>query len=111
MLNRLNQQLKKGVFEILVLKLISQNDLYGYDLLKRLEEESQGAFKLKEGSLYPILYRLEDKQYIESYRRTLTTERKVPRKYYRITDEGKQALIEMTESWNAFQSIVDQMLK
>lgn len=110
-MKQINQQLKKGVLEILVLNLINQGDLYGYDLLKRLEEDSNGAFKLKEGSLYPILYRLEDKGFIESYRQALTTERKVPRKYYRITFKGKNALHEMTGSWHDFQEIVNQMLK
>jgi len=108
---QIHQQLKKGVLEILVLNLISQGDLYGYELLKRLEEDSQGAFILKEGSLYPILYRLEDKGFVESYRQTLTTERKVPRKYYRITFEGKNALYEMSGSWYDFQDIVNKMLK
>ena len=52
-MDRLNQQLKKGVLEILVLKLINEEDLYGYERPHRLETESHGTFKLKEGSLYP----------------------------------------------------------
>jgi len=110
MVDRLNQQLKKGVFEILVLKLINEEDLYGYELLNRLETESHGTFKLKEGSLYPILYRLEDKGFIESYRKNLSSERKVPRKYYRITETGNQSLQEMIASWNDFKTIIDGML-
>ena len=50
------RQLKKGVLEILVLHLLSEQDMYGYQLIMALDERSQGMFKLKEGTLYPILY-------------------------------------------------------
>ena len=53
------QQLKKGVLEMLVLKLICEKPAYGYELLSELKKSSQGRFCLKEGTLYPILYRLE----------------------------------------------------
>ena len=57
---RFAQQLKKGVLEMLVLKLICREATYGYELLSRLKNGSGGMFTLKEGTLYPILYRLED---------------------------------------------------
>lgn len=106
----LNQQLKKGVLEILVLNIISEEDIYGYELIKKLNSYSNGFFVLKEGSLYPIMYRLEDKGLITSYRKEYKGERKVPRKYYRITDEGKNTLKSMRESWNEFTDIVSTML-
>lgn len=107
----LNQQLKKGVLEILVLKIISDDDVYGYELIKKLEQQSGSYFKIKEGSLYPIMYRLEDKGFIESYRKELEGARKVPRKYYRITIEGKAALEGMIDSWVEFTDIATKMLK
>ena len=58
--DRFAQQLKKGVLEMLVLKLICEKPAYGYELLSELKKSSQGRFCLKEGTLYPILYRLED---------------------------------------------------
>ena len=58
--DKFSQQLKKGVLEMLVLKLVCDGPTYGYQLLTRLKEESGGRFTLKEGTLYPILYRLED---------------------------------------------------
>lgn len=106
----LNQQLKKGVLEILVLKIINREDVYGYELLKRLEKESNGYFILKEGSLYPIMYRLEDKAMIESYRQELEGKRGVPRKYYRITEYGQSSLTEMEGAWHDFQKVVSGML-
>ena len=57
---RLERQLKKGVLEMLVLRLVCQKPGHGYELLARMDRRSHGAFRLKEGTLYPILYRLED---------------------------------------------------
>lgn len=106
-----NQQLKKGVLEILVLKLISNKDLYGYELLKRLNESSRGMFALKEGSLYPVMYRLEDKGYILPYRKETGEGRAVPRKYYKITPEGIKELDNMIESWKTFSATVNTLLR
>ena len=64
--DRFAQQLKKGVLEMLVLKLICEKPTYGYELLSELKTSSQGRFCLKEGTLYPILYRLEDDGMIRS---------------------------------------------
>lgn len=106
----LHQQLKKGVLEILVLKIVSEEDIYGYDLIRKLDTRSNGFFKLKEGSLYPIMYRLEDKGYIQSYRKELDGARRVPRKYYTITEPGRSNLDRMVHSWTEFTDIVSKML-
>ena len=58
--------MKKGVLEILVLKFLSQEEKYGYQLISELKERSGGMFSLKEGTLYPILYRLEEDGLVES---------------------------------------------
>ena len=63
---RFIQQLKKGVLDMVVLQLVAQRNTYGYEMLQQLEEESNGFFTLKEGTLYPILYRLEDNKLIQS---------------------------------------------
>lgn len=106
-----DQQLKKGVLEILVLCIIEEQDVYGYELIKTLEERSDGYFVLKEGSLYPVMYRLEDKGYIESYRKETEGKRGVPRKYYRITDNGRDNLKEILVTWKQFRDTVDVVLK
>ena len=64
--DRYLQQLKKGVLEMLVLRLICRKPAYGYELLNRLKTDSDGLFTLKEGTLYPILYRLEDDGMIQA---------------------------------------------
>jgi len=106
----INQQLKKGALEIIVLSTVERGDVYGYELIKDMERRSEGYFTLKEGSLYPIMYRLEDKGYIESYKKSFEGERKVPRKYYRITEAGRLALNEMVEAWNEFNLQVNSMI-
>ena len=107
----LNQQLKKGVLEIIILNIISKGDIYGYDLIRRLESDSNGYFTLKEGSLYPILYRLEDRNLIKNYRREAESGRSVPRKYYKITQQGQKTLKNMKDSYNEFSLTVGNMLK
>ena len=62
--DRLLQQLKKGVLEMMVLEAICRKETYGYELLTTLREATGGLFTLKEGTLYPILYRLEDDGFI-----------------------------------------------
>ncbi len=91
-----SSQLKKGVIEILILKLLSREKMYGYQLLQELDGKSKGVFKMKEGTLYPVLYRLEDDGFITSLweepDRGGIEKRPVPRKYYQITKEGTAEL-------------------
>lgn len=110
-LDELNKQLKKGVLEIIILKLISKEETYGYEIIKYLETESEGYYAMKEGSLYPILYRLEDKDLIESFRSESLEGRKVPRKYYRITEKGKLVLKSQLEGWKYFLKVTNYILE
>lgn len=87
--DRFTQQLKKGILEMLVLQLICEKPTYGYELLSRLKEQSQNRFVLKEGTLYPILYRLEDDGMI-SARWQQGTGRVAPKKIYEATENGRQ---------------------
>ncbi len=91
-MNEVGKQLKKGVIEILILELLSSEKMYGYQLIQELDNRSSGVFKMKEGTLYPVLYRLEDSRYIESCWEQDSEKRSVPRKYYRITSIGLTAL-------------------
>lgn len=85
--DRLLQQLKKGVLEMLVLEIICQEPTYGYELMARLKGRSADLFTLKEGTLYPILYRLEDDGMI-----TATWSqgegKTAPKKMYKATEKG-----------------------
>jgi PadR family transcriptional regulator PadR len=95
-MGNINIQLKKGVIEILIMKLLSQEKMYGYQLLQELDKKSEGVFKMKEGTLYPVLYRLEDNGFISSTweepDRSSPDKRPMPRKYYQITPDGRKEL-------------------
>lgn len=96
--DKYESQMKKGVLDMLVLKLLEENEKYGYQIIQELKEKSNDRFLLKEGTLYPILYRLEDDHYVES-RWSEVQGKKVPRKYYILTEEGRTALREIKALW------------
>ncbi len=105
--SRLERQLKKGVLEMLVLQLVCQGPTYGYELLTRMDKTSHGFFKVKEGTLYPILYRLEDDGLIAS-RWQQAGGRAAPKKMYEVTDAGRTALDGYRSLWKEFCACVDQ---
>ena len=100
------QQLKKGVLEMLVLELVCQGSTYGYELLTRLKNESNGLFTLKEGTLYPILYRLEDDGMICSNWST-GEGRTAPKKMYSATEAGRAYRLRQRELWKNFTETVN----
>lgn len=106
---KINSELLKGSTQLLVLKLLEQKDMYGYEIIKEIRVLSNGLFQFKEGSLYPILHSLENKKYIKSYWEVTTSSRS--RKYYKITPSGKTALQEKVEEWNCFSSGIFDILK
>lgn len=107
---RYERQLKKGVSEIIVLKMIAREPTYGYQLLSDIDRMSDGLFKMKEGTLYPILYRLEDDGMIRS-EWSIPKDKDVSKKYYVITPQGKETLRELIALWNKFDHVVGQMLE
>lgn len=66
-MNNFERELRRGALELLLLKLLSREDMYGYQLVSTVSSGEDGV-EIKEGTLYPILYRLEDRGWIESYR-------------------------------------------
>lgn len=106
--DRFSQQLKKGVLEMLVLDLICRKPSYGYELLSKLKERSGGAFSLKEGTLYPILYRLEDDGMIAS--RWIQGEgRATPKKIYEATPRGETENLRRFTVWQEFVTTVNEI--
>lgn len=106
--SRFARQMKKGVLDMIVLKLVAEKDTYGYELLLELSERGDGFFDLKEGTLYPVLYRLEDSGMIEAFWQN-GTGRSTPKKYYRITDAGRETLTEYLGIWKQFEKCVDDL--
>lgn len=107
---RYEQQMKKGVLEMLVLRQLMEEEKYGYQLISELGEKSGGLFVLKEGTIYPILYRMEDDGYVKSHW-SEPKGKEISRKYYGITSEGKEALRELTALWKLFSERVSELLQ
>lgn len=107
--DRFLQQLKKGVLEMLVLKLICNDPTYGYELLTRLKEHSGGRFQLKEGTLYPILYRLEDDGLIAA-KWSQGEGRVAPKKIYEATETGREENLRRQILWKEFEATVNGFL-
>lgn len=108
MAEAVDRELKRGTLEMILLKLLSARPMYGYELASALEKRGGARFQLKEGTLYPVLYRLEDAGYVEAHWETL--ERGVPRKYYRLTPAGTARLQELTDEWHSFAAAVNHLL-
>lgn len=100
------QQLKKGVLEMLVLEAVCGGATYGYELLGRMKEGSGGLFTLKEGTLYPILYRLEDEGFVTASW-SAGQGRTAPKKIYTATPEGQAEAKRRREVWGQFALTVN----
>lgn len=94
---------------MLILKLLETEDMYGYQMIKELEERSENIFSLKEGTLYPILHNLEKDGAIESFEKVSETGRM--RKYYHITKNGRKVLAQKQDEWSTFRGAVEKVLK
>ncbi|AOT71402.1 PadR family transcriptional regulator [Geosporobacter ferrireducens] len=92
----MNIQFKKGVLELCVLVLLSKQDYYGYELV----EEISKYVDISEGTIYPLLRRLQKEGYLESYLQE--SSEGPPRKYYRITGLGKSTKDELVKEWTDF---------
>lgn len=109
MREKYERQMKKGVLDMLVLQLLTKEKMYGYQLILELKEKSGDIFCLKEGTLYPILYRLEDEGLVES-RWSEAEDKQLPRKYYLMTDKGRGALDEIYLSWQQISDGVERIM-
>ncbi len=100
-------QLLKGTLEGCILQIIDSKETYGYEIAGKLEQSGLGEFK--EGTLYPLLLRLEKKGLIKAAFRPSALGPK--RKYYHLTEQGKEYLEEFVELWRCIESSVNSILK
>ncbi len=105
---KIDKSLMSGSTTLLILRLLENTDMYGYQMIEELEKRSQNVFSLKAGTLYPLLHTLEQQKMIESYE--TTTENGRPRKYYRITKAGRKMLEEKKAEWQVYTSAVNKVL-
>ncbi len=101
----MNQQFKKGVLELCVLALLNRRDCYGYELVQKISEQ----IEVSEGTVYPLLRRLRKEGYLTTYLQESTEG--PPRKYYQLTDTGRNHLHTLYCEWQQFLEGVTQILK
>ncbi|GFZ32625.1 PadR family transcriptional regulator [Clostridium zeae] len=101
----MDKELMRGSIDILLLSLIEKEDLYGYEIAKRLKEKSNELYSMGEGTLYPALQRLEKKDLIHSYWSDSETGGR--RKYYSITENGRKKLSQKLSEWDLLNKLID----
>ena len=105
----IERELKRGSLELIVLHLLASGEAYGYEIVSKLTAETNGALEVTDGTLYPVLYRLERAGSVTV--RWETPERGVPRKYYRLTDTGRDELARLTHEWTTFAKAMTKLLR
>lgn len=103
----IDKSLISGSMTMLILKLLSEKDMYGYEMIDTLRKKSQNIFELKAGTLYPLLHNLEENNFVTVYEQEALGK---VRKYYSLTKQGKKKLKEKTQEWNTYQKAVCNVL-
>jgi len=96
----LDRELKKGAGELLILSLLEARPRHGYELSTLIERRSRGQLTFHIDSLYPLLYRLEERAWIQGTWLEKAGERR--RRYYKLTAEGRRVLVRQRETWASF---------
>jgi PadR family transcriptional regulator, regulatory protein PadR len=105
----IERELKRGSIELAVLHVLSWGEAYGYEIVTKLIGQTDGALEITDGTLYPVLYRLEAAGYVDV--RWETLKRGVPRKYYQITRTGRAELARLRDEWTAFADAMTRLLR
>ena len=103
------QEMLKGNTDTLLLALLETEAMYGYQIVKEVDERSSGYFAFKEGTLYPALHRLEKAKLIQG--RWENTPNNVRRRYYLITAKGQEALVDRLSEWQRFTIAMDSIMR
>ena len=106
----IQEQMRKGTTTVILLNLLAEADrpMYGYEIIQELEARSQGAFRFREGLIYPRLHEMEQEGLLRSEWQGEEGARR--RKFYRITAEGRQRLAVDLEDWHSLASAVNRLL-
>ena len=103
----LDRELKKGSAELLILSLVEARARHGYEISKLIAQRSEGRVRFKVASLYPLLYRLEERGWIAGRWVEKAGERR--RRFYRLTPEGRRTLAAQRDHWKQFVNAVAQI--
>ncbi|MBN1915376.1 PadR family transcriptional regulator [Candidatus Dojkabacteria bacterium] len=102
-----SKELLKGTTNTMILTSLNSGDKYGYQIIKQIKQLSDNSLKLGEGTIYPILHKLERGRMLESY--WIEQENLPKRKYYHITEKGKRKIKEAREEWKKFSTLIDKL--
>lgn len=105
---RTNSEFRNGVPELLVLRLLAQRPMYGYQLVQAIKDASQNRFDFGEGCIYPILHRLQAQKDLLSKRTSVDNRTRV---VYHLTPQGKQRLANVTQNWQEVVATVQAVLQ
>lgn len=103
------KSLLSGNTTMLILKLLEAKDMYGYQIIEELAQKSDDTFRLKTGTLYPILHGLENDELVTSYDENADNAR--VRKYYHLTSKGEKLLKKKQLEWNDYSKAVNRILE
>ncbi|SKB81080.1 PadR family transcriptional regulator [Daejeonella lutea] len=106
-MKELNKDLMASSLAPIVLMILRGRESYGYEIIQELRDKTKGQLSVAEGTLYPILKKMEAKKWIESNWKTADTGRE--RKYYMLTSEGKRELEEQYSQWNFINELIDKL--
>ncbi len=107
--SRFSSELVRCITDLMILALLGDRPMYGYEILVTLVDRGNGGFQFKQGTLYPLLYRLEREGWIRA--KWETPPKGKPRKVYSLTAEGKKQQRARTEEWLRFTDAVNSILK
>lgn len=102
------KEMAKGSHELILLKLLSRKDMYGYQLIQEMALLSENVFRMSQGSLYPFLHALEGKGLIASYTQVVNGRE---RRFYHLTASGHRTLAEKEEQWAVYTRAMGQILE
>lgn len=102
-----DKSLVSGSMSMLLLQMLLEKDLYGYEMIETLRERSNQVFELKAGTLYPLLHSMEGKNLVTAYEQEVSGK---VRKYYSITREGKHFLKKKKEEWKEYTAGVEGVI-
>jgi len=104
-LQKWKSQVKKGTLEFILLSVLQDKELYGYELIE--ETKQYASIDIAEGTLYPLMNRLRKAELVQS--KWVEQESGIPRKYYTVTKQGQKMLIDMRSYWEGLSSTIDKL--
>lgn len=110
-MEKIQGNMLRGHVETMVLAVLSNGDAHGFEIMQRLDQESRGILHLKEGTLYPTLYRLEKSGAVKAHWDDGDGSKGPRRRIYRLTQKGKRELAKRRDEWQTFVSVIGSIVE